>query len=313
MVERHHDYQLTVASVPAGGIFEVPLQLDTDAPFCLRLVRTRNIGLNGFRFQTPRKAYQSSELRTDWNLPTAPPDSVTQGPYPSRGIPIAPQMIYPIGSQIVCDIGNDTGETITNARILFRGSKLYTDGAISAPTYPAQIRVLPFTYPVVVSNVPASTVITGAIRDNQMRVRSDADFVFRYGVCDPFTLGTDGGIVGMSYVTGQTLPIVNNSFTELYMQLRDESRKAYSNEPIHINDLMGQGRPLPFGSLASSNPAGRNVQDDRVLWFPGLFTPEIYVPREHALYFDLYRFDGATYFPLNLHFRFQGMKVFSAS
>ena len=56
MIERHQDYILTVPSVPVGGVQQVPLDLDTDAPFALRLVRSRNIEVfnnpvyNGWRF-----------------------------------------------------------------------------------------------------------------------------------------------------------------------------------------------------------------------------------------------------------------------
>jgi hypothetical protein len=295
MIERHQDYQLTVATVPPGGVRGVPLQLDSDAPFALRLVRSRNIGLNGWKFQTPRKAYQSNALRTDWIVPAAP----GAGPFPSRGAIVDPEFIYPIGSQIVVDIGNATGSNITNARLLFRGSKLFADGAIPGPAYPSSMRVLPFVYPTVVQNMPVS----GTIRDNQLRIRQDADFVFRYGACDPFTLGVDGGAVGVAPVFNVPLSgFINRNYTELYVMLRDESRKAYSNEPIHVNDVFGQGLPNPTGSGANDAP---------IDFFPGLMTPEIYLPREHSLYFDLFRSDTSG-FALNLHFRFGGMKVFPA-
>lgn len=283
MIERHQDYQLTIPSVPVGGLTDVPLKLDTDAPFLLRLVKSRNLGLSGFRFQDPDRQYQSSGLRTDL-IPQDP--TGLPNPQPSRGVIIYPQMLFPIGANIVCDVGNSTDAALSNVKLLFRGSKLFPDGAVPSPTYPAKMSVLPFTYPVVVKNVPA----VGTLRDLPLTIKTDADFAMRYGVADPFTLGIDGGDYN---------PFL---YTECYVRLRDEFYKAYSNEPIHINDLLGQGQPAPFRTSASN--------DDDVLFMPGLFTPEIYIPRAHSLYFDITRNDPASG-PIDLHFRFQGSKVFA--
>lgn len=302
MIERHQDYQLTIPTVPVGGLQEVPLTLDTDAPFLLRLVKSRNIGLNGWRFQTPRKAFQSSDLRTDWNIPY----SAFQTPQPGRGSIVYPELVYPIGSQIVVDIGNATDEPITNARLLFRGSKLYRDGVINAPTYPAKMSVLPGCYPVIVTKVGLATDAAHPFiqRDIPLNILQDADFVYRYGVADPFTLGVEGGIVpppgGGPFFTPAT-------FQEIYVQIKDESRKAYSNEPIHINDLFGQGSPfLQVTGVGGGDDPGVGPM------FPGLVTPEIYLERQHALYLDIFRYDTAGV-SLDLHFRFQGMKVFPRS
>lgn len=286
MIERHQDYLLTIASLPVGGAVLVPLQLDTDAPFALRLVRSRNIGLNGWRFQNPRGAYQSNALRTDWIVPVLP----GQGPYPSRGSVIYEQMVYPPGATINVDVGNSGDAPITNAQLLFRGSKLYTDGSMWAPTYPSRMAVLPAVYQVIVPQVP----VNGSMLENQLSILNDADFVYRFGACDAFTVATVGGSVPTA---------AQFQFQNVYVQLRDENRKAYSNAPIHVNDLFGQGLPTPSGTGA---------QDDQVLFTPGLITPEIYLPRRHAMYFDVIRNDsgveGAV--PVDLYFRFGGMKVF---
>ena len=293
MVERHQDYQLTIPTVPAGGLTDVPLQLDTDAPFLLRLVKSRNLGLSGFRFQNPSKAWQSSELRTDLI------QVLGQGVFPSRGRPVYPQMVYPIGSQIVCDIGNNTGESLTNVKLLFRGSKLFQDGAISAPTYPPRLSPLTYTYQTLVSQLGVSGA-SGTRLDNQLKVKSDADFVLRCGVCNPWGFAVDGQATSRNVAFFQ-------QFRELYVTLRDESRKAYSNEPIHVNDLFGQAVPLSTGS-------GGN--DDQVAYTAGLFTPEIYVPRDHSLYFDCFRSDDPSdslvNMPVDLWFEFYGCKVFLA-
>lgn len=283
MIERHQDYLLTVATVPVGGIAQVPLQLDTDAPFALRLVRSRNIEngsntYNGWRFTNPKTAYQSSGLRTDWILATTSGGAAQ----PSRGSIVYEEMVYPPGATIQVDIGNNTGEPITNAQLLFRGSKLFKDGSLWVPSYPERMAILPAIYQVVVPAVPVS----GQILNNLLSIKHDADMVIRCGVCDAFTL-TSGA------------PEQDFEFQNVYVQLRDEQYKAYSNAPIHVNDLFGQGLPA-------------TGQDDDVLFTPGLFTPEIYVPRRHNLYFDVIRADESVEgsVPVDLYFRFIGMKVF---
>lgn len=298
MIERHHDYLLRVPSVPASGLTDVPLQLDTDAPFALRLVRSRNLHqslerggsvISGWRFQTPRRQYQSSDLRTDLVA-----DPVRGLINPTRGVVIYPQMIYPPGAQIVVDIGNNTGATITDAQLLFRGSKLFADGAIDAPTYPPRLAALPFTYQTIVRQVTAAETRT----DLQLRVINDADFAYRCGVCDPFGLLVDGQATSTFLVN---VP----QFQELYIQLKDEARKFYSNVPIHVNDLFGQAQPVN----------APNGNDQSVAFFPGLLTPEIYIPRDHSLYFDVHRADNpanpTTGNPVDLFFRFVGAKVFA--
>lgn len=292
MIERHHDYQLSIPSVPAGGLFQVPLQLDSDAPFALRLVKSRNLGLSGWRFKTPRDLFQSTQLRTDLI------DNGTGGVSgPNQGKQIYPEYIYPQNGSILVDIGNNTGSPLPNVRILFRGSKLYADGALPTATYPARMSDLNFTYPVVVANVPVtgnSQVVPGlnssATLNNILSIRSDSDFVMRTLSADPFALSIDGG----------ANPPPQN-FSEVYVRLMDESRKPYSNEPIHIADLFSMGSP----------PPGGNNQPN--VFLPGLLRPEIYLLKEQAFYFDIYRDDSAlqNQFPVTIHFRFQGAKVFS--
>lgn len=295
MIERHHDYQLSVTTVPPGGLIDVPLQLDTDAPFALRLVRSRQLGASGWRFRTPRDQYQSTQLRTDL-VPSG-----TGGLTPGQGSVIYPQLVYPVNGTIVVDIGNNTGAPLTNVRILFRGSKLFPDGALPVATYPPKLSMLPFTYQVVAPNVPVtgtSNAVPGlncsATLNNIFNVRSDADFVARYLAADPFALTVDGGPTPFP-----------QSFTECYVRLMDESRKPYSNEPIHIDDLFSQGSPWVGQPPEMSN----NLLN---AFLPGLLTPEIYLQKEQALYFDIFRDDSAfeNQFPVNIYFRFQGAKVF---
>lgn len=297
MIERFQIYQLSIPSLPAGGLEQIPLQLDSDAPFALRLVKSRNLGESGFpavgwRFRTPRDQYQSPDYRIDWW-------SDGQGDTnPGRGVVIYPQLIYPANSSILVDVQNQTGAALPNVRLMFKGSKLFPDGSRPLKTYPRRFSMLPYQYPVTVAGIPVtgnSTVVPGlncsATLNNILDISSDSDFVYRYGVCDPFALAIDGGVN----------PPPQN-YTEVYIQLRDEARKPYSNEPIHINEWFGQ-----------QQPSGNNVEDLPVDFFPGLMTPEIYLLKEEALYIDIYRDDSAfvNQFPVQLNFRFGGCKVFS--
>jgi len=219
--QRHHDYQLTIPTLPVGGLTDVPLQLDSDAPFALRLVKSRNIpAASGFMFQNPKKQFQSSGFRTDLYVPQFTGDFAQ----PSRGAPIRPPMIYPVNAQIVCNIANNTGEPITNARLLFRGSKLYQPGALQFPVYPPKLAGLPFTYQVPVFQVPPSGPV---LKDNQLRIRQDANFALRYGVCDPFFVTVEGGPTPPNFNnTGATAFNPNGpNYTELYVQLKDEARQ----------------------------------------------------------------------------------------
>lgn len=284
MIERHQDYILTVSSVPTSGVQQVPLILDTDAPFALRLVRSRNIGLSGWRYTTPSQAYQSNALRTDWIVPVASGENA----FCSRGSLNYNQLVYSPGATILVDIGNNTGAPITNAQLLFRGSKLYKEGSLWVPTYPPKMAVRPAVYQVIVPSVGVSSTIL----NNQLTIKNDADFVWRAGVCDAFSLTADA-------------PSSAYQFTNLYVTIRDEQYKGFSNAPIHVNDLFGQGLPTPLG--------GGTGQDDQVLFMPGLMTPEIYIPRKHNMYFDITRSDADIegMGTVDLYFRFIGMKVFA--
>jgi len=293
MIERHQDYQLSVLSVPPGGVLNVPLKLDTDAPFALRLVKSRNIGVAGWRFRTPRDLYQSPGFRTDII------DDGTGNLFPSRGVQIYPQLIYPVNGTIVVDIANPTNTPLTNCRLLFRGSKLFPDGAIPAAAYPSRLSTNAFTYQVIVPSIPItgnSQAVPGlnssATLNNILNIRSDSDFALRYLAADPFAMVVDGGAAPPP-----------QWFTEVYVRLYDESRKYYSNEPIHIDDLFSTGS---ISGLGFPNNSAN-------FFFPGLLTPEIYLEKEQALYFDIYRDDSAfaNQFPVNIYFRFQGAKVFS--
>lgn len=273
MIERHQDYQLNLDNLPASGLNNVELQLDTDAPFAARQVKQRftpgaQSGDWSYRFRTPRGQYKCDQFQFD----TFGRGTLTYG------YPLYPQLIYPAGASILVDIQNDAGTPLTNVKLLFRGSKLFPDGSIESPTYPKRASLVPFVYPVTVAGVVQSN--GNANLNNQIVVQMDADFALRYATADAFALARTG------------------TYDQLYVTLRDKWYKAYSNVPIHIDDLFGSSVSVATGSAAN----------DR--FRPGLFTPEIYLPRNHQLYFDLFRTDSAGG-TVTMQFGFGGVKVFS--
>lgn len=282
MIERHQDYQLNLATLPAGGLENLELQLDTDAAFAARLVKQRFTpgapdGSWSYRFRVPRGPLQSGDGGTGGYRF----DDYGKGTL-KLGNPIYPQLVYPAGGSILVDLQNNSGESITNVKLLFRGSKQFPDGSIENYTYPEKSSLLPYVYP-----VPGQfgTVITIAqtqnVLDNQMVVTTDADFALRYAFADSFALTRGYG----------------NTYDQLYCVIRDQWKKGYSNVPIHIDDLFGSSHTVATGSPTNA------------MYRPGIFTPEIYIPANGQLYFDLFRTDSAGG-TVTLQFSFGGVKVY---
>jgi len=295
MIQRHQDYVLgpnqdgRLATVAAGAaISGITLSLDTDAPFLLRsrALRCRydagrlQTGLNQvrMRFTGPDRDYRSQ-------------DYVRQslyGPYFGQfgnPIPVSSQIIYPRQGQITVDLINDGAAGLTNLTFYFRGVKLFAPNAVKSYSYPPRFGVLPFSYPQLqVTGVP---VTTGPIR-YPFRVRSDADFVLR------------------SIQAGD--PFDTHQAYETFIRLYDEDEKPYSNDFVHLDVIAGNsgvGNTFPTATTNKA-PIGTGPAS------PGLFYPELYLPNNHVMFFDITRDDsfvvGAT--TVNLPITFSGMKVF---
>ena len=304
--ERHQDYVLgpnqdsRLAAVAAGAVITgVTLQLDHDAPFVLRA--------RAYRVQ-----YDSLTSRTQQNLNFvnvryAGPlrDFRQQGfipqnlvmPYGGQGgawKALSHQIVYPSGGVIQLDLVNTSADVLTNLTFYFRGVKLYPLGINPSYTYPQKCRMLPFVYPIMPIT---ATNPYGAVQNlgtNETRViqifqcQNDADFVFRYGQA------------GSQYAP---FPL------EVGIILRDENQKPFSNDYVHYETLFGP-------CLGNFNTGGVTIPaigTGNAL--PSCMFPEIYVPRNHVLYYDIQRADSgfagaATIpsFPINL----VGSKVYSA-
>lgn len=288
MVERHQDYQISFPVIPPGGLQNLSIPLDSDAPFLLRVVRSRGLYPGRFMFQNAQRQWQSSGFVTD----LVGPQSATGSYTASRGRPVAPQMLYPASSQIVIDVSNPTTSSITGARLLFRGSKLYRDGAVRSFAYPSSFDALSYVFAKVVPNVAAVQTLSNL----QFEMQSNFDFVYMAGVCDPFD------------ITNPSPTYPAGCFANLDVLIKDEARQPYSNQPIHVNDLFGQG--LPTSNPLAAGDTTDSSQDDAVLQYPGLVTPAIYLPRNTSMYLDVIRNDATGGFGnVNLHFRLIGIQV----
>lgn len=302
MIERHQDYILQIASLAPGQSLagNGVLPLDLDAPFLCRGVGLHIAPPTATRAQTDLLSCNfrfKNQAGADLSQIPVPVPQYFNSALGQGGLyrPVWPQQPYPPGGVIQVDFTNNSADTLTNLQIIFRGVKLFSDGAIPNPTYPARMRGLEFTYqsgkgtpddPAIVLNP------TDAIFQRIFAVNGDADFVIRAGQAGTWS---NGG------------PYSRFGYTELYIQLMDANLKPYSNLPIHIDWLFGNagntllpgGTPLVLGNSA-----------------PGLIVPEIYMPKNAAMFFALFRQDapyvGVTdELPIRLSIAWIGSKVYA--
>src|ERR1035437_362058 len=158
MIERHHDYILNIATIPAGGFIEnYPLPIDTDAPFCCRgrglhiapptESRTGPATRDQSNIQYLRFQFRNASGESLQQIPVYAPQDFA-GAYGQAGHyrPVYPQQVYPPGGNIIVSIWNDGPQDITNLQVIFRGVKLFPDGSRPVRTYPPKCRVMDFTY-----------------------------------------------------------------------------------------------------------------------------------------------------------------------
>lgn len=295
--ERHQDYVLgpnqdaRLAHVAVGAVIEgLTLQLDSDAPFVLRgrAVRQsydRNLTQNGLQF-----------LKSKW---TGPTKDYRQQAYVLESLqmaffgqygnpkPVFPPILYPASSVLVLDIWNTGAIELTNLTFYWRGVKLFPWDAVPAYTYPPKFAGLNFSYPFTVLALGPTER-----RDNQIWTnKGDADFVLRAGQAGPVSAGAQ-------------VPTV----AEVFFRLKDHTHKPYSNDFVHIDILFGAGNmpaTIPVGIVpVYIPPVGTGPA------LPGLFYPEIYVPKLGQLFYDVLRADGGQA-AANVPFNFIGGKVFA--
>jgi len=297
---RHQDYVFSAPSLAAGALLQaIPFQLDADYPFELHGIAARvpynsTVGANfgtqaGLNLISMRLSGPTQNYRQDALVHL----SLLLGPYfgqVGNPRPVYPAQRWPRSGVINLDLQNNGPNTITGLQIVFRGVKVGPMGSWNTYTYPAKVtRTLPFWYPSGAG--PAIPTLTLGVTQNLTNVLftpdNDSDFVLWFGQAGPDT-GT----------------------YEVFFTMKDDGFKPYSNAPVHADILFGRsGFPAAFPVGASSYvaPVGPGASQ------PGLFVPEIYLPKNNRMFFDVQRSDaayagaGSVTYPLTLG----GMKVFS--
>lgn len=267
---------------PGQQIIGLPVTLDKDAPFVLRRRALRvkynttaptgqiesNINQLLVRFTNHDHRYLSTSFIPQ-NLDGAFFGQVGQWKVVYPGIP------YPAGGSFWVDIINNGPFTITNLTLYFRGVKLYPWGVRPDYRYPSTMASLPYAYPI---NPVTTTNTLGVIQSlavNDLRlqqvfqVKDDADFAIR------------------SMATG---PVLASNVYEVFFILRDFDSKPYSTGWVHLDIYGGQTMfpqqiQFPLGATQLITAVGAGAAT------PNVFFPEILVPRNQLLFYDILRSD----------------------
>ncbi len=304
LIERHFDYVLgpnqdsRLGTLKAGTSIQTTLGMDSDAPFLLRsrAVRVRpdvddsfaqrDLNFLLMKFSGPGQLYRQQNLIRQTLV----------GPYGGQfgnPMPVYPEIFYPRQATINVSLANDGPRDLANVTLYFRGVKLFSPGQVKAYEYPSQFGLLPYVYPQgTYSQTDGLTLIrqlpvtTGPQRFT-FKVKPDADFVLR------------GGQAGDD-------PRADHPTAEVFFTIRDEDEKPYSSDAVHADVLFGNSWGFPTYINAIQSPVGTGPNA------PGLFYPEIYVPKNHLIYFDVSRDDGfvSGAVPVDYPLSFIGQKVF---
>jgi len=279
--ERFHIYVLgpnqdtRLTSVAAGALIKgITLTLDPDAPFALRgrAVRqtyTSTLTQAGLQFLKTR---WTGPTESDYRQQVTISESVQMANFGQGGNPkpIFPPVTYPANGIIKIDVQNTGASAIAGLTFYWIGEKLFPWGSVPAYGYPDSFSSIWFTYPQTISALGVSELR----QDNILTIKTDADFALRAGQAKaPFQ--SEGP----------------RTFAEVFIKLKDFNKKPYSNDFVHFDIIFGGGNPsrtIPIGPTPTlMAPFGTGPAA------PGLFYPELYIPKNHQLLYDLQRSDGS--------------------
>ena len=286
--ERPHIYVHHIGTMtPGQAFYDLPLKLDTEAPFALRgrsirvavddTVSQADVASILTRWRNPRGGYASTDL-----LPVVPDIGPNGGTGGNPGV-VYPNEVYPAGANLLTDVLNNDTALDLDITIYYHGAKLFPPGGIDAPTYPPRCSLLAYSRTRFNLNDPPVTPTISQLAVTQgppgaqaiFRVGSDGDFAIR------------SGQAGCNQVNGV------QRFSNVFLIIQDVNQKpymsgggvAYANGlpagMVDINHLFGNGNLATFGQFTGP-------------WNPGLFVPELYVKAYGVLYFQFYRDDSAV-------------------
>jgi len=282
-----------LSSVAAGAeIAELLLTVDTDAPFMLtgrslRCTRSTDSGLN----QAPLQFLQSrwTGPHRDYRHQSYLLESLQMAYFGQIGNPkpIAPGVLYPPGSTLMVDIRNRGSSAIPNLTFFWVGFKMFPPGAVPAYTYPEIASTQTFSYPVFVSQLAYNEIR----RDQIFTVKPDADFVWRAGQGIPTVVS--GGRV----------------LSEVSVIFKDHEKNPYMSDFVPFDILFGVGgfpSAFPLGPTpVFVPPFGTGPAS------PGILYPEIYLPKNHQLLYDLKRAETVSRPAEDFQFNLIGAKVWA--
>ena len=260
------------------------LQLDSDAPFRLTGVavfvyaapnRNQEIQVRFTKADRTwvQKFLTSAQALNPFDQGAAAGAGGETPPFYAYFSPLGSNQLYPAGGSILIDFEDITGNNLNAlVNVVFIGTKLYDPSAIWNPGYPKRYTARPYTYAIQYSVL--SPVSPDPVLDIPLNIRPDADFVWRSGS------QTDQPPAALTPIAQQILTTC---------KFRDWAGKYYMNDFVPASLIFGYN----------------NQQ------FPGLLYPEIYIPKNQALYFDI---DGLTGGILGANIStltFNGMKVYS--
>lgn len=239
----HFDFLLRCGVIADGETTAaIELPIPPGSPFCLRAIGGYIVSdehvvtqmLGGFlQFQNPQDQYlQIEQIGTTGDWPSGGNNALYE--------PVYNQVPYPANSVLTVKLTNRSGADWDDARIVFRGTKLYYADRIYSPTYPECYRSFPYQ-----QSLSIQTAANGTTPDIPLQVNG-ADFCLRGG-----TLKLNSSVSG--------------NINDLEMKLKDQEGRPYSNDYIHHKWLF------------STDLAQR----------PGIFYPEIYLPKDRLLLIDV--------------------------
>jgi hypothetical protein len=270
--ERNKDYELQFGTLNPSTISPAQqFKVNSDGPFCMR-----EIGLIGAGGQTISSF--AVKFTDPFNRFVEQDYISMHGEIPYGGswpvlTPMIPQMIYPPNSNIVVYLNNtNPSDELVSGRVVFRGVTLFPDGTVlNRQSYPKYFREMPYRYPVQV--VQAITPLQNQI----VNITPDADFALR-----GFLITLPGP--GFNSFLG-------NDFT---IEIKDQNQKYYQGDQTKLS-------PPFFNTIAGEAMAHR----------PGLFQPEIYLPKNSSFYFDTNV--PASLLPQTFWISFFGAKIFAST
>ena len=278
-----NEFPVLSSIAPGPQILGLPVTLDKDAPFVMRR-RALRVKFDSTLSGTSHVYTGINQLlvrftgHDDHYLQQSPvPQNLDGAFFGVMGAwkPMFPGVAFPAGGHFKIDIVNNGPLTLTNLSLYFRGVKLFPWGVRPDYRYPSVMSSIPYFYPI---NAVTSSNFLGVIQNlgitearlhQVFQVQDDADFVVR------------------AMATG---PVLTQSTYEVFLILRDFDSKPYSTGWVHADVYGGNGVNSTFWQF----PSGQGVASVGTgPSLPNVFFPEIYVPRNQILFYDILRLDQA--------------------